>query len=338
MKNADMKNYIIGYHANCADGQAAGFVAWKATGKIAQTVPLNYDLHKKQVREIVSILTKGMDPTADLKKTTLLIVDFSFPADILEQLGLIFNYIMVLDHHKTFKDDLDSRYICGVLEFDHKTVVNGLSKSVLNCYKVSENVTVRLCMEESGALMVWRFFHPDKEVPDFIRYTSDRDLYKFLDPKTRPFASGMGLHRGKSWLELEEVYNKPQAVIETGEIIEELNTRQIDSILAKPAKLITVQVGGVVSSAVAVGVYNATPGVTSDLLAKYVSVEDNPDIGMTYTISSQNEVLCSLRSLKGVDCSWIATALGGGGHAQACGFSMPLKDFTEVLTSGVLSL
>ena len=47
---------------------------------------------------------------------------------------------------------------------------------------------------------------------------------------------------------------------------------------------------------------------------------------LTYFIKG-DEVICSLRSLPPFDVSVIATYFGGGGHAQASGFTLPIDRF-----------
>jgi nanoRNase/pAp phosphatase (c-di-AMP/oligoRNAs hydrolase) len=47
---------------------------------------------------------------------------------------------------------------------------------------------------------------------------------------------------------------------------------------------------------------------------------------LTFFIKGDN-VICSLRSLPPFDVSVIAAHYGGGGHAQASGFTLPLDQF-----------
>lgn len=318
---------LIAYHANCNDGQMAAFVAWKHFDRTPTTVAVNYDTHKLAFSDLMLKLTEGLVCGTDLKTYSLYVVDFSFPYEMLLSLGKVFSRVVVIDHHKTAQDDLQKHV--------HEDFVSALSLNKLQ-YLVAPNVEVFFDMEESGALMTWRYFFGERaSVPDVVRYTSDRDLYKFLDPKTRPFASGMGLHRGKSWTELETVYDNPNAVIEHGEVIEALRDQRISETLKKPARLMKAMVE---DKCLLVGVYNAPADITSDLLAKYVNTEGNADIGMTFTIGSDNMVYCSMRSKVGVDCSVIAVALGGGGHTQACGFTVPLEHFTGMLVHNDLGV
>jgi len=43
-------------------------------------------------------------------------------------------------------------------------------------------------------------------------------------------------------------------------------------------------------------------------------------------------VKCGLRSRSGFNCIALAESMGGGGHAQACGFKMPYARLPELLS------
>lgn len=313
---------LIAYHANCNDGQVAAFVAWKFTGRSATTVAVNYDLHKKSFQDVLQHLTKNLPTGDDLSSYALTVVDFSFPYETLKRLGEVFQRVTVLDHHKTAQDDLREHFSST----DVTLTINNVEKTL---YQIAINVSVLFCAEESGALMAWRHFAGENSsVADFVRYTSDRDLWKFVYPQTRPFTSGMGLHRNDSWEQLEKVLDNPTAVIANGKVIESIREERVKSILSKPHRYMQARVE---DSRFHIGCYNAPPDITSDLLNVYVNTVGNYTVGMAYTIGSDDMVYCSLRSVKGLDCSVIAKALGGGGHAEACGFSVPLKQFMEML-------
>ena len=47
-----------------------------------------------------------------------------------------------------------------------------------------------------------------------------------------------------------------------------------------------------------------------------------------------SEERCSLRSKSGVDCSYIAKALGGNGHPQAGGFPAPASEYMDFNEKG----
>ena len=320
--------HLIAYHAGCNDGQIAAFVAWKYTGRKATTVPVNYDLHSKDFTEILKHLTKELPEDAMYHEHRLIIVDFSFPYPVLELLGQVFQSVLVIDHHKTAQDDLQQHA-------QPTSVVVSATQVSKSFYQISDNVSVWFCMEESGALMTWRYF-AGEDVPsaDFVKYTSDRDLWKFLDPKTRPFASGMGLYRGLAWHQLEEVLSDTPKVVQQGEVIEAVRMERVKSILKHPPRHMQATVGDTLYD---IGCYNAPSDIVSDLLDTYTQKEGNYPVGMSYTIGSDDVVYVSLRSQIQIDCSVIAKLLGGGGHAQACGFIVPLMHFVEMLKTNDLT-
>lgn len=84
----------------------------------------------------------------DVKGDNVYILDFSYPRDVLERMHEETEHMIVLDHHKTAQEALD-----------------GLSFA-------------RFDMNLSGAQMAWEFFHPDRPMPELIRYVADRDLWK----------------------------------------------------------------------------------------------------------------------------------------------------------------
>lgn len=318
---------LIAYHQNCFDGQTAALVAWKASGKTAATVAVNYSLHKASVSTVIDHLAQALPVGTDPQSCILYVLDFSFPLPMLQELGRVFRSVLVLDHHKTAEEDLKD---ADIPTFSY-TTVEGHTKLV---YKVARNVTVNFCMQESGALMTWKHFFPNSTVPDFVRYVSDRDLWQFRDPKTKPFTAGLGMFRNLTLTEMEPLLEDPDSLIVKGEVALKIQESRVKSTLSNPAKLITARVG---DDEFEVGVYNAPADITSEMLSVYVNTKGNPPVGLTYTIGSDNNVYCSLRSTSAVDCSVIARMMGGGGHSQACGFTVPLEDWVQVLQTQVLT-
>lgn len=50
-----------------------------------------------------------------------------------------------------------------------------------------------------------------------------------------------------------------------------------------------------------------------------------------WAVGKDGQVKVGLRSQRGCDCSPLAVSMGGGGHAQACGFRMPVQRLPELL-------
>lgn len=99
------------------------------------------------------------DAPPDVTDMDVYIVDFSYPREVLLKMHEQANRLVVLDHHKTAKDDLESLGFC---QFD---------------------------MNKSGAMMTWEYFQATKSstffadqgvsTPDVVQYVQDRDLWKF---------------------------------------------------------------------------------------------------------------------------------------------------------------
>lgn len=84
---------IVLYHKNCNDGFVSAMVAQHYLQR-AVCVPVQYnEALPKEVKE------------AD-GDTVLIILDFSFPHDVLNELADKFRSVFVLDHHKTFIDQI----------------------------------------------------------------------------------------------------------------------------------------------------------------------------------------------------------------------------------------
>lgn len=120
------------YHANCPDGFGAAFFAWLKLGDSTQYIPVNYN----------------QDPPELPGNAEVLIVDFSYPREILLALKDKVKSLFVLDHHKTAQEALQG------LDF------------------------VQFDMERSGAMLSWNHFNPGQEC-ELAKYLQDRDLWQW---------------------------------------------------------------------------------------------------------------------------------------------------------------
>jgi len=86
----EASNVAVLYHANCADGFAAAWAAYRLYGDKATYIPVT---HGKPVPD-------GLDGK------DVLIADFSYKRDTLEGIREIAKSILVLDHHKSAQEDI----------------------------------------------------------------------------------------------------------------------------------------------------------------------------------------------------------------------------------------
>jgi nanoRNase/pAp phosphatase (c-di-AMP/oligoRNAs hydrolase) len=75
---------------------------------------------------------------------------------------------------------------------------------------------------------------------------------------------------------------------------------------------------------------SAFHSLVGDMLSK-----KSGSYALMWTVDAKGIVKCGLRSRSGFNCIDLAATMGGGGHAQACGFKMPTTGLVQLL-SGVL--
>lgn len=126
---------------DCPDGLAAAWVAHRAY--FATTVST----------EVIGV-SYGDEPPLVEKGDMVVIVDFSYPPEILQEMKDRGALVLLFDHHKTALDTISN----------------------------FENVV--LDMSESGATLVWKE-HFSQPVPEFLRYIKDRDLWEWKLPHSK---------------------------------------------------------------------------------------------------------------------------------------------------------
>ncbi len=75
-----------------------------------------------------------------------------------------------------------------------------------------------------------------------------------------------------------------------------------------------------------VNVPSAFHSLVGDILAK-----KSGTFALLWTVDKSGVVKCGLRSRRDYSCIALAESMGGGGHAQACGFKMPRDRLLEML-------
>lgn len=205
-----MSNVLIITHGNCRDGFCAAWVCYRKY-PTAEFIHSNYG-----------------ESTPDVKGRDVIMVDFSYPRDVLEQMKADANSLLVLDHHKTAKEALEGLDYC---QFD---------------------------MNRSGAGMAWDHFFPEQIRPWLVNYVEDRDLWRHALP------NGPAVNAYISTLKYDfETWYKAsrlpiEKVAEMGFVVED-KIRQYVTEASKLAR--RVQVGHVV-----VPVINCLPPDNSELL------------------------------------------------------------------------
>ncbi len=269
-----MKHVAVIYHGGCYDGFGAAWVA----RKVLQHIPGTYQL-------IPTVFAAPVEMPPD--GSEVYIVDFSFPRATLLRMKERYSKLIVLDHHKTAKADLDGLDFCT---FD---------------------------MERSGAMMAWDYWFPDQEPPALIKYVQDRDLWRFVLRDSRQYHAGLSTYPREFPIWDDIVDNEPQSVndlVGIGNTVLDYNSRLIDDMCVQVAWR---DIGGYIVPVVNATVLFADVGM--DLLRRY------PDASFTAFYFDRKDGLrhWGLRSIGDFDVSAIAKQYGGGGHRNASGFTKP---------------
>jgi len=225
-----------------------------------------------------------------LLERKVFILDFSFPPDVMGAMAQQAAKIVLLDHHKS----------AAAQWADAEPIAN---------------VEILFDMDRSGAQIAWDYFHPRLARPGLIDHIGDRDLWRFNMADTKAFCAGLSLipTSFESW---QDAAAQPADLITKGRTVLEVLQRQIDGALRKDLRPVTLC---------------GYPGLATNAIGNASEIgqaiaKRSGSFSLTYFIRG-DEVICSLRSLAPFDVSLIATHYGGGGHAQASGFTLPIDRF-----------
>lgn len=230
----------------------------------------------------------GENPT-DVSDRDVYLLDYSYKRPVLLAMAETANSITILDHHKTAEAELN-----GLLG-------NGKFFGTFD-------------MNHSGAVLSWKHFHPNTDVPIIVQHVEDRDLWLFNLKDTRVISAALFSYPYDFtiWSEIVEYGNLYDLAWE-GTAIERKHHKDIAELVAKCRYRDTI--GGV-----EVWVANLPYTLASDA-CNLMCANENTFAASYYDTETQR--IFSLRSNpNGMDVSEIARQYGGGGHKHAAGFSI----------------
>lgn len=174
-------------------------------------------------------------------------------------------------------------------------------------------------LDNSGAVLAWKYFHPGKKTPLLLQYIEDRDLWRWKMPKAKEILAGTNFsneaaYTFKGFGKLASDFEKPayrRQCIKDGKIVKSV----LDGIIEKIASDASdVKLGGVRALAV------NTPNMFGSGVGNYLVEKKSALMAIMWHIDGENNLKISLRSGEKVDCSKVAEKFGGGGHKRASGF------------------
>ena len=281
-----MSDNLCIYHKNCLDGFTAAWVVNKALNGDCEFHPANYN-----------------EPFPNIgNNKNIYIVDFSYPRSVLIEMAIFAKKIVVLDHHKTAKEDLSSKPFP---------------------ISIQNKLQIIFDMERSGAMITWNYFFPNQPAPYGIESVQDRDLWRFKLGKTKEynaylFSKDMTF---ENWDELMVDKNFVNFVAR-GETLLEKHNKDVKQFAELTETTLHLDFG---KYDYVVPCCNILPNLASDVGAYLIDKYPYAPFVATfyYTKSTWN---FSLRSREGrEDVSAIAKHYGGGGHRNASGFHIGLS-------------
>lgn len=212
------------------------------------------------------------------------ILDFSYPRERLIGMSQAAISLRVIDHHKTAAADLEG-FPWATFDMDH-----------------------------SGAVLAWRHFFPDQEIPELLLYIEDRDLWRWALPHSLEINAALhayGLDFRK-WVQFVKCWQSHKAdLVQEGRAILMAREEMMRVIVDKAER---VCLGGFEAQAA-----NA-PVLVSEVAS--VLAERFPPLGIAWHWDGVSQIyLVSLRSVGEFDVSRLAREFGGGGHRNAAGFT-----------------
>lgn len=255
-----------------------------------------YQLYKDSAEYVPVQYGQAFPAIALDKDTVVFVVDFSYPKQVLENIREQVASITVIDHHETARDQLSD-----------------LPYAVFD-------------MNKSGATLTWEHVFPGVELPELFKLVEDRDLWRFSYHTSKAFEAGINAS-GKAkmltfWNEVLHDSDLFEKIIMTGAVIVKHQEGYIKS-FKKSSKYKIVR-----WKDCTVAFYNTTYLISE--LGDGINLDPGIvcDFCMSYFITSEGKMIFSLRSTEDskVNVASIAKSMGGGGHCNAAGFSLPLEE------------
>ena len=243
-----------------------------------------------------------IDPN-EVDGAMLAYVDIAPSNDELIAFAEVAAQVLVLDHHVSARDRVEA----------DPAVANAIE---------GRGHELHFDLEHSGAMLAWLYFHPDEPPPELIRYVEDQDLWNWKLPCAREVNAAIASYplQFEVWDRLVE---RPiEELAREGESIVRANRTEVERALHGASPL---WIGNRRIEAV-----NATLNRShiGHELAKRAAFGE--PWGCVYRVVGER-VFATLYSIGDLDVAEIATRLGGGGHRNAAGFSVPLPQWLEML-------
>lgn len=302
-----MNKKVILTHANCTDGCCSRAVLEQVYGNNAIYIAVDHTDYDPKFEKQYA---KFVSDVSNIKDTQIIMSDICLPSVWINLFLNNNNKVVVLDHHKT------SIHI--VEEFEQR-IANGEKLNIEFSFS-KENL-------ESGAMITWKYMHPDIEPPQALVYVSEGDIWKVKHEETNYFYAG--LLDGKQpkdyspdfWMDLLTKPSVLENLVTNGKPIHEKFKKEIEMYCETAIPVILDGRNGLM-------VFTNTPykSQVGNVLAEKCK-------GFGFLVEQQeNNLHCSFRSIAPDVVDDLAKKFGGGGHAQIAAFKLEtMQDLQNIL-------
>ncbi len=286
------------YHGNCDDGFGA---AWAIRRRWPDCV------------FVPGVYGKPIDGDQARGKN-ILFVDFSLKQDAMRLLGALAKSVIVLDHHKTAQEELKP-WTINIGAGGTPSIELLLARFTDPATQYDVPVVAWFDMQQSGAVMAWKFAESEERVPEFLALIEDRDLWRFaFDDDTKRFSAAL-----RTYPMTFEVWDKlaaePWKLVEEGEGILRAHNANIEKFIAD--RYLDVIDG------MTVPVVNVPYHYASDTAHALLQKCPEAPFAACWFRRGDGMIQYSLRSEDSrVDVSEVAKKFGGGGHRNAAGYQV----------------
>lgn len=306
-----MRDRVVIYHGNCADGFGAAFAAWIRFGDTARYIPMD---HKKGGNTIDDVLAKLENPIT--RMTSIYILDFSLPTDVIQALNDAAGTLVWIDHHEsTFKQ----------LEL----------KTDLRYNLDTSRGRLLLDNNKCGAMMAWKYFNPSKPMPEFFKLLDDYDRWQFKLPGSKAFQRALWslapwtfeqwLHEQESTWAYKDMLDD---VIQEGYAILRAHSQQVQAVLKNKRELTITHVLDENGKPYLGLSANCPRHMVSDVGHELAKLSNT--FGLAWELAPDGVTAhCSLRSLGNFNVAELAEKFGGGGHKSSAGFETSIYKLLE---------
>jgi len=320
-----MKNIVI-YHKNCMDGLSSAFIAKTILNIIDKeietiTVPMQYGMDID--KEISKAFNDENYSEINFPIKNLYFVDFSLKKKDMMNISLnVFDKVIVLDHHESAQKELELLKSFNEFEIIFDMKQSG-AKITYNYFKDKYEEFIG----NDDALEYKEIFN--KLVFDYIE---DRDLWNWELNNSRAISSAAKLLIRSDDLDSFREYHSKFNILDNvkiGETILDYEDK-IVSAKTKKNKLTKVKINDIEMHMV-----NATE-LLSEIGNEICKKMSTPSV--MYFVLPDGNVVLSMRSLTGLcNVSEVAKSFGGGGHSQASGCTITIKQLSKLIKTKKLN-